>query len=71
MQLVAQLLARRAREVLVTRDEGTSSQNNKSAAGIVVGIQSTDRGNGEIIRATKLPSGAIVLMFKSAEAKNQ
>ena len=69
-QLAAQLPARRAREVLVTCDQDTSSQINKSAAEIVAEIQSTARGKGEIIRARKLLSGAIALTFKSAEAKN-
>jgi hypothetical protein len=70
-QLAAQLPARRAREVLVTCDQGPSSQSDKTAAEIVTEIQSTAGGNGEIIGARKLPSGAIALTFKSAEAKNQ
>ena len=70
-QLTPQLLAMRSREVLVTCDEGTSTQNNKSAAEIVAEVQSSARGKGEIIRARKLPSGAITLTFKSVEAKNQ
>ena len=69
--LAPQLPARRAREVLVTRDEGTSAQSNKSAAEIVAEVQSSAGGNGEIIGARKLPSGAIALTFKSVEAKNQ
>ena len=69
--LAPQLPARRAREVLVTRDEGTSAQSDKSAAEIVAEVQSSAGGNGEIIGARKLPSGAIALTFKSVEAKNQ
>jgi hypothetical protein len=70
-QLAPQLPARRSREVLVTCDEGTSAQSNKSAAEIVAEVQSSAGGKGEIIGARKLPSGAIALTFKSVEAKNQ
>ena len=55
----------------MTCDEGTSAQSNKSAAEIVAEVQSSAGGKGEIIRARKLPSGAIALTFKSVEAKNQ
>ena len=41
--------------MLVTCDQDTSSQNNKSAAEIVAQIQSTAGGKGEIIGARKLP----------------
>jgi hypothetical protein len=37
----------------------------------VAEIQSTAGGKGKILGARKLPSGAIALTFKSAEAKNQ
>jgi hypothetical protein len=70
-QLAPQLPARRSREVLVTCDEGTSTQSNKSAAEIVAEVQSSAGGKGEIIGARKLLSGAIALTFKSVEAKNQ
>ncbi len=68
--LAAQLPARRAREILVTCDQSTNEQNNKTAAEIVADIQSTAGGKGEIVGARKLPSGAIALTFKSAEAKD-
>jgi hypothetical protein len=70
-QLAAPLPARRSREVLVTCDQGTSTQHNKSAAEIVAEVQSSAGGKGEVIGARKLPSGAIALTFKSVEAKNQ
>lgn len=57
--------------MLVTCSQGALPPNNKTAAEIVADIQSTAGGKGEIIGARKLPSGAIALTFKSAEAKDQ
>ena len=53
--LTPQLPVRRAREALVTRDEGTSAQSDKSAVEIVAEVQSSAGGNGEIVGARKLP----------------
>jgi len=69
-QSAAQISAKRAREILVTQALAAESLNKKIAAEIVINIQSTAGGRGEILGARKLPSGAIALIFKSAEAKN-
>ena len=71
VQLAAPLPARKAQEVLVTCGQGADTQNNRTATEIVAEVQSTTGGKGEIIRARKLPSGTIALIFKSIEAKNQ
>ena len=69
--LIAQVLAKKARKMLVTQALKAGSLSAKTAVEIVADIQSTARGKGEILEARKLLSGAIALTFKSIEAKNQ
>jgi hypothetical protein len=52
-----------AREMLVTTLDGPQPDNAKSAAEIVNEIRSQPGGNGEILGARRLPSGAFALTF--------
>ena len=53
----------------MTSPEGAYSVNTKTAAEIVNEIRSQLGGNGEILGARKLPSGAFALTFRTPEAK--
>jgi hypothetical protein len=55
--------------MLVTSPEGAQSDNTKTAAEIVNVIRSELGGNGEILGARRLPSGAFALTFRTPEAK--
>ena len=49
---------------------GINLQGNQLAIEIVANIKSAKGGKGEVVRARKLLSGVVALMFKSIEAKD-
>ena len=70
-RLVPPVPARRAREVLISPGLETDPARNSSSAEIVQSVQKAAGGNGGILGARKLPSGAIALTFESTEAKKR
>lgn len=54
----------------MTQETGSNLQGEKTAAEIVADVKSIEEGHGDIVGARKLPSGAIVLTFKSTKAKD-
>ena len=56
--------------MLVTLAVGVNLQGDQLATEIVANIKSAKGGKGEVVRARKLLSRAIVLTFKSIEAKD-